>query len=127
MAEPETELEYKQRFILRVTESRTASGMKQWQIAEAMGIPQDKYKQYGRLILSKKIAILLPSHQSAEQGHRLVLQALNVQPLVNLDLRLGDRKTRYALVVTLKTRNVDLDIYTPIETVVRPIPIETTV
>jgi hypothetical protein len=46
MAEPETELEYKQQFILRVTESRTASGMKQWQIAEAMGIPQDKYKQY---------------------------------------------------------------------------------
>jgi predicted XRE-type DNA-binding protein len=46
MAEPETELEHKQRFILRVTESRTASGMKQWQIAEAMGIPQDKYKQY---------------------------------------------------------------------------------
>ena len=46
MAEPETELEYKQRFILRITESRTASGMKQWQIAEAMGIPQDKYKQY---------------------------------------------------------------------------------
>ena len=46
MAEPETELEYKQRFILRVTKSRTASGMKQWQIAEAMGIPQDKYKQY---------------------------------------------------------------------------------
>ena len=46
MAEPETELEYKQRFILRITEFRTASGMKQWQIAEAMGIPQDKYKQY---------------------------------------------------------------------------------
>ena len=46
MAEPETELEYKQQFILRVTESRTASGMKQWQIAEAMGIPQDKCKQY---------------------------------------------------------------------------------
>ena len=46
MAEPEAELEYKQQFILRVTKSRTASGMKQWQIAEAMGIPQDKYKQY---------------------------------------------------------------------------------
>ena len=42
MAKPETELEYK----LRVAKSRTASGMKRWQIAEAMGIPQDKYKQY---------------------------------------------------------------------------------
>jgi predicted XRE-type DNA-binding protein len=37
MAKPETELEYKQEFILRVAKSRTASGMKQWQIAEAMG------------------------------------------------------------------------------------------
>lgn len=33
---------------------------------------------------------LLSSHQSAEQGHRLVLRALNVQPLVSLDLRLGE-------------------------------------
>ncbi|MBR0714735.1 nicotinate-nucleotide--dimethylbenzimidazole phosphoribosyltransferase [Bradyrhizobium liaoningense] len=33
---------------------------------------------------------LLPSHQSAEQGHRLVLRALNAQPLVSLDLRLGE-------------------------------------
>jgi nicotinate-nucleotide--dimethylbenzimidazole phosphoribosyltransferase len=33
---------------------------------------------------------LLSSHQSAEQGHRLVLQALNLQPLLNLDLRLGE-------------------------------------
>lgn len=33
---------------------------------------------------------LLPSHQSAEQGHRLVLRALNVHPLVSLDLRLGE-------------------------------------
>jgi nicotinate-nucleotide--dimethylbenzimidazole phosphoribosyltransferase len=32
----------------------------------------------------------LPSHQSAEQGHRLVLRALNVQPLISLDLRLGE-------------------------------------
>ena len=28
--------------------------------------------------------------ESAEQGHRLVLRALNVQPLVSLDLRLGE-------------------------------------
>lgn len=33
---------------------------------------------------------LLPSHQSAEQGHKLVLRALNVQPLISLDLRLGE-------------------------------------
>jgi len=33
---------------------------------------------------------LLPSHQSAEQGHRLVLRALNVHPPVSLDLRLGE-------------------------------------
>lgn len=33
---------------------------------------------------------LLPSHQSAEQGHRRVLRALNVQPLISLDLRLGE-------------------------------------
>jgi nicotinate-nucleotide--dimethylbenzimidazole phosphoribosyltransferase len=33
---------------------------------------------------------LLASHQSAEQGHRLVLNALNVRPLIDLDLRLGE-------------------------------------
>jgi nicotinate-nucleotide--dimethylbenzimidazole phosphoribosyltransferase len=33
---------------------------------------------------------LLPSHRSAEQGHRLVLRALSAQPLVSLDLRLGE-------------------------------------
>ena len=33
---------------------------------------------------------LLPSHQSAEQGHILVLQAVDVQPLISLDLRLGE-------------------------------------
>ena len=33
---------------------------------------------------------LLASHQSAEQGHRLVLKALDVRPLVDLDLRLGE-------------------------------------
>lgn len=32
----------------------------------------------------------LASHQSAEQGHRLVLRALNLQPLISLDLRLGE-------------------------------------
>jgi nicotinate-nucleotide--dimethylbenzimidazole phosphoribosyltransferase len=33
---------------------------------------------------------LLASHQSAEQGHRLVLQELHMQPLIDLDLRLGE-------------------------------------
>lgn len=33
---------------------------------------------------------LLPSHQSAEHGHRLVLRALDAQPLISLDLRLGE-------------------------------------
>lgn len=46
MAEYETEAQYKQRFIERVAASRIATGLKQWQIAEALGIPQDKYKQY---------------------------------------------------------------------------------
>src|SRR3954453_4422442 len=32
----------------------------------------------------------LASHQSAEQGHRLVLRALNVQPLISLEFRLGE-------------------------------------
>jgi nicotinate-nucleotide--dimethylbenzimidazole phosphoribosyltransferase len=36
------------------------------------------------------LPFLLPSHQSAEQGHRMVLRALNVQPLISLDLRLGE-------------------------------------
>jgi nicotinate-nucleotide--dimethylbenzimidazole phosphoribosyltransferase len=33
---------------------------------------------------------LIFSHRSAEQGHRLVLQALDVHPLLDLDLRLGE-------------------------------------
>ena len=33
---------------------------------------------------------LLASHRSAEQGHRLVLEALGAQPLIDLDLRLGE-------------------------------------
>lgn len=46
MAESETETQYKQRFIERVAAARVATGMKQWQVAEALGIPQDKYKWY---------------------------------------------------------------------------------
>jgi nicotinate-nucleotide--dimethylbenzimidazole phosphoribosyltransferase len=33
---------------------------------------------------------LIFSHRSAEQGHRLVLEALDAQPLLDLDLRLGE-------------------------------------
>jgi nicotinate-nucleotide--dimethylbenzimidazole phosphoribosyltransferase len=33
---------------------------------------------------------LLASHRSAEQGHRLVLEALRARPLIELDLRLGE-------------------------------------
>lgn len=33
---------------------------------------------------------LLYSHQSAEKGHQLVLEALNAKPLLNLDMRLGE-------------------------------------
>jgi nicotinate-nucleotide--dimethylbenzimidazole phosphoribosyltransferase len=33
---------------------------------------------------------LLFSHRSAEQGHRLVLEALDARPLLDLDLRLGE-------------------------------------
>jgi hypothetical protein len=44
------------------------------------------------------------------------------------DKNICNRKTRYALVVTLKTRNIDLDIYTPIDTAVEtPIAVETVV
>lgn len=46
MAEVESEDEYKQAFKERVAQARTARGWKQWQMAEALGIPQDKYKQY---------------------------------------------------------------------------------
>jgi hypothetical protein len=46
MGEIESESEYKDAFIERVKAARIATGMKQWQIAEALGMPQDKYKQY---------------------------------------------------------------------------------
>lgn len=35
-------------------------------------------------------AYLLYSHQSAEQGHRALLQAIDAKPLINLNLRLGE-------------------------------------
>lgn len=55
MAESETEAEYKQAFRKRVADARIARGLKQWQIAEALGMTQDKYKQY-------ETRSLLPHH-----------------------------------------------------------------
>lgn len=46
MADSETEAEYKQRFIKRVKDARIARALKQWEMADALGMPQDKYKQY---------------------------------------------------------------------------------
>lgn len=46
MAESDKEAEYKQQFIERVREARIGTGMKQWQVAEGIGIPQDHYKHY---------------------------------------------------------------------------------
>ena len=52
MAESDIEAQFKQDFIDRVKAARIATGMKQWQIAESLGMPQDKYKQYeGRSLL----------------------------------------------------------------------------
>ena len=52
MAESETETEYKQGFMRRVKEARIARALKQWELADALGMPQDKYKQYeGRSLL----------------------------------------------------------------------------
>lgn len=52
MAESETETQFKQAFTDRVKAARIATGMKQWQVADSLGIPQDKYKQYeGRSLL----------------------------------------------------------------------------
>lgn len=52
MAESETEAQYKQAFMERVAAARSALGWKQWQMAEALDMPQDKYKQYeGRSLL----------------------------------------------------------------------------
>ena len=55
MSDSETETEYKQRFMARVAAARIARNLKQWQIAEALGMPQDKYKQYEK-------RSLLPHH-----------------------------------------------------------------
>jgi mRNA-degrading endonuclease YafQ of YafQ-DinJ toxin-antitoxin module len=46
MTESETEAQFKRLFTERVKAARIATGKKQWQIAEMLGILQDKYKQY---------------------------------------------------------------------------------
>lgn len=55
MAGSETDTAYKKGFIERVAEARIARGLKQWELAEALGLPQDRYKQY-------ETRSLLPHH-----------------------------------------------------------------
>jgi hypothetical protein len=55
MTEPDSKAQYEQEFIARVKAARIATGKKQWQVAELMGMPQDKYKQY-------ETRSLLPHH-----------------------------------------------------------------
>ena len=52
MADSETEAQFKQSFTLRVKAARAGLGWKQWQMAEALDLPQDRYKQYeGRTLM----------------------------------------------------------------------------
>ncbi len=52
MAESETETKQKQAFTARVRQARVQLGWKQWEMAHALGMAQDKYKQYeGRSIM----------------------------------------------------------------------------
>lgn len=46
MTELDEEAQYKQEFVARIKLARTGLGWKQWQMAEALGMSQDKYKQY---------------------------------------------------------------------------------
>lgn len=55
MVENDSEAQYKQEFMQRVAEARISRGYKQWQIAELLGMAQDKYKQYEK-------RSLLPHH-----------------------------------------------------------------
>ena len=55
MAEVETESQFKQGFMRRVKEARISRALKQWEIADALGMAQDKYKQY-------ETRSLLPHH-----------------------------------------------------------------
>lgn len=52
MADSETETQFKQAFTSRVKVARLGLGWKQWQMAEALDLPQDRYKQYeGRTLM----------------------------------------------------------------------------
>lgn len=64
MASFDKEAEYKQQFIERVREARIATGMKQWQAAEGLGIPQDHYKHYE--VLKGGKGRLMPHHLIAQ-------------------------------------------------------------
>lgn len=62
------------------------------------------------------------------QRNLLCIKPVNGWCRNRADKAICDRKTRYALVVTLKTQDVNLDIYTPIDAAVRtPVPVETVV
>jgi hypothetical protein len=62
------------------------------------------------------------------QRNTLCIKPVNGWARNRASTKVCNRKTRYALVVTLKTANVDLDIYTPVDTLVRtPVTVETTV
>ena len=52
MAESDVKAQYEEEFIARAKAARIATGKKQWQVAELMGIKQDQYKHYetGRVI-----------------------------------------------------------------------------
>lgn len=52
MADSDIKAQYEQEFIARVKAARIATGKKQWQVAELMGIKQDQYKHFeiGRVI-----------------------------------------------------------------------------
>jgi transcriptional regulator with XRE-family HTH domain len=52
MADSDAKAQYEQEFIARAKAARIATGKKQWQVAELMGIKQDQYKHYetGRVI-----------------------------------------------------------------------------
>jgi len=46
MADAETAAQHKQGFTARVKAARTARALKQWELADALGMTQDRYKQY---------------------------------------------------------------------------------
>lgn len=48
------------------------------------------YAAYKVINNSSIFDYMIPSHQSAEKGHRIVLQSLSMSPLVSVDLRIGE-------------------------------------